>query len=128
MKRRPLPRRRPEPTIPLINVVFLMLIFFMVAGTVAPPLRPDLTLARIQGLDGRAPPDALVLDADGALWFRGAPTDPTDPAAHLAEVGAGAVRLVPDRAVPAERLVAVTLALRAAGAGQVFVVTERGLE
>ncbi|WP_179381011.1 ExbD/TolR family protein [Jannaschia marina] len=125
--RRPTARHRAEPTIALINVVFLMLIFFLVAGTVAPPLRPDLTLARVAGLDGRAPPDALVLDAAGALWFRGAATD---PAAHLETLGAEgrAVRIVPDRAVPASRLVEVTLALRAAGAEQVFVVTERGLE
>ena len=29
---------RREPTIALINVVFLMLVFFMVAGTIAPRL------------------------------------------------------------------------------------------
>ncbi|HBR39356.1 MAG TPA: biopolymer transporter ExbD, partial [Sulfitobacter pontiacus] len=31
-----------EPTIALINIVFLMLVFFMVAGTLAQPLDPDL--------------------------------------------------------------------------------------
>ncbi|WP_236687775.1 ExbD/TolR family protein [Jannaschia aquimarina] len=104
-----------------------MLIFFLVAGTVAPPLREDLTLARVSGLDGRAPPDALVLDAAGVLWFRG---EETDPASHLDAIGAdgGDVRIVPDRSVAADRLIEVTLALRAAGAGRVFVVTERGLE
>ena len=33
-----------EPTIALINIVFLMLVFFMVAGTLAQPLDPDLKL------------------------------------------------------------------------------------
>ncbi len=129
ISRRNVFRRRAEPTIALINVVFLMLIFFLVAGTVAPPVRPDLTLAQVGGLEGRAPPDALVLDADGALWFRDAATDPVAHMAALTAAGeAGAVRIVPDRGVPAERLVDVTLGLRAAGAHQVFVVTERGLQ
>lgn len=30
-----------EPTIALINIVFLMLVFFMVAGTLAAPLDPS---------------------------------------------------------------------------------------
>ncbi|MEM8848829.1 MAG: biopolymer transporter ExbD [Pseudomonadota bacterium] len=129
------PRRKPEPVIALINVVFLMLIFFLVAGTVAPPLDPDLTLASGDDLEGRAPPDALVLRADGSLVFRGAETD---PAAYLAARGleveegedgfVGAARLVPDRGVDAARLMEVALALRAAGASAVMVVAERGLQ
>jgi biopolymer transport protein ExbD len=124
--RRAVPRRKPEPVIALINVVFLMLIFFLVAGTVAPPLDSDLTLATGDDLEGRAPPDALVLLADGSLLFRGAATD---PAAYVAERGMDAVaRLVPDRAAEASRLMEITLALRAAGAPSVMVVAERGLE
>ena len=125
------PRRKPEPTIALINVVFLMLIFFLVAGTVAPPLDPDLTLASGEGLEGRAPPDALVLLADGRLRFRGTEVEPE---AWLASRDAGGTsdgdgaRIVPDRAAPAERLMEVTLRLRAAGADRVMVVAERGLQ
>lgn len=118
-------RRKAEPTIALINVVFLMLIFFLVAGTVAPPLTPDLSLVSVSELEGRAPPDALILDAEGALSFRGRATDPI---AHLAQAEGTAIRLVPDRDVSAARLVEVTLELRAAGAEQVFVVAERGEE
>ena len=125
MRRHVRPRRKPEPTIALINVVFLMLIFFLVAGTVAPALKPDLSLVSVAGLEGRAPPDALVLAAEGALSFRGRPME---AAAFVAQAEDLAVRIVPDRAVRAERLVEVTLALRAAGAESVYVVTERGLE
>lgn len=123
-------RRKAEPTIALINVVFLMLIFFLVAGTVAPPLDPDLTLANTRDLDGRAPPDALVLLADGRTLYRGqAISEETYVEAHvLSEEDKRVARLVPDRSVPAIRLVEVTMALRAAGADAVYVVTERGLE
>lgn len=121
------PRQRPEPTIALINIVFLMLIFFLVAGSLAPPLDPSLTLVRTADLDGAEPPDALVLAADGTLGFRGAAVEAGAWLAGLDEAARARVRLVPDRDVPAARLLAVAAELRAAGAGQVVLVTERGL-
>lgn len=124
------PRGTPrEPTIALINVVFLMLVFFMVAGTIAPPLDNDLTLVRADDLEGRAPPDALVIRADGTLSFRGEPVaSATAHAEGLPEEEREAIRLVPDRDLPASDLVAIAAELRGAGAERVLVVTERGLE
>lgn len=119
----PLPRRPAEPTIALINIVFLMLIFFMVAGTLAPPLDGRVELIDTQDLEGRAPPDAAVLMADGTLMFRGAPTDAARIVARDAEV-----RLIPDRAVDARRLVGLARELTQAGATSVHIVTARGLE
>jgi biopolymer transport protein ExbD len=124
---RPPPRTRAEPTIALINIVFLMLIFFLIAGTLAPPLDPALHLVSVRDLDGTEPPDALVLSAEGQVRFRGAAVD---PAAYLATLPAEAratVRIVPDRAAPAADLVALGSALRGAGAGKVVIVTEQAL-
>ncbi|MGV6805427.1 MAG: ExbD/TolR family protein [Ruegeria sp.] len=118
-------RRKRDSTIPLINVVFLMLIFFLIAGTVAQPLDPDLDLVNTSELDGREPPDALVLHADGALTFRGSPTDPET---YMIRHGAEPVRIVPDRNVAGSRLIEVTSALRRLGATAVFAVTERAIE
>lgn len=123
---RPAPQRRSrDSTIALINVVFLMLIFFLVAGTVAPPLDPDLKLVETSDLEGREPPDALVLRADGTLSFRAVQTDPET---YMVDHGAGPVRIVPDRNVPGIRLIEVTGALRRLGASSVMLVTERALE
>ncbi len=119
------PRWKRDSTIPMINVVFLMLIFFLIAGTVAPPLDPGLELVDTSGLEGREPPDALVLRQDGTLSFRG---DPTDPTAFMASHGTGPVRIVPDRDVPGSRLIEVTGTLRRLGAPSVFLVTVRSLE
>lgn len=113
-----------DPTIALINVVFLMLIFFLLTGTIAPPLDPDLELVDTEGLEGREPPDALVLHADGRLSFRGADIDAD---AYMALNGEGAVRIVPDRAAPGPRLIEVSATLRRLGAPTVILVTERGL-
>lgn len=118
-----------EPTIALINIVFLMLVFFMVAGTLAQPLDTALTLVETRELDGRAPPDALVIHADGRLSYRG--INQPGVAAFFATLPKGdqaVVRLVPDRALPAAKLVEITHSLRAEGAERVMVVTQRGLE
>lgn len=120
------PRRKPEPTIALINIVFLMLIFFMVAGTLAPPLDPKLTLVETDRLDRRDPPAALVLDAEGVLSFRGAVTE--DVSLYVATLGDAAVaQVIPDRAVPAVALLDVARRLEEAGAKKVMIVTEQAL-
>lgn len=130
--RRPRPRTKPEPTIALINIVFLMLIFFMIAGVLAPPLDDGVTLVETSAMDGRTPPDAPVVDAEGQLSFRGLPTDVASVVA-LAEAsfeggGPAPVRLVPDRDLPAETLLDLAGQLSAAGAGAVWLVTEKGLK
>jgi len=126
MRRRQKTKTHREPTIALINIVFLMLVFFMVAGTLAQPLDPALTLVKTRDLEGRSPPDALVVHPDGRIAYRGA--DQSDPAAFIADLSEeerAVVRLVPDRALPAEKLVTLTRDLRAAGAQRVVLVTER---
>ncbi|WP_147112499.1 biopolymer transporter ExbD [Tateyamaria sp. syn59] len=122
-------RQTREPTIALINIVFLMLVFFMVAGTLAPPLERDLSLVRTDDLEGRAPPDALVIRADGEMLYRG--TAQVDVAAYVEGLDPEAreeVRIVPDRDLPAADLVTLGRELRRAGAGRVIIVTERALQ
>ncbi|MDA7965251.1 biopolymer transporter ExbD [Ruegeria sp.] len=130
MQLKPKAKRIKEPTIALINVVFLMLVFFMIAGSLAPPLSNSVQLVDTQDLDGREPPDALVIRADGVLEYRGA--ELTDVEAYVErasiDLPLDAVRIVPDRALPAVALKKTGDALRALGAKQIFVVTERGLQ
>lgn len=126
-------RSKPEPTIALINVVFLMLIFFMVAGTLAPPVDPELKLVDTRDLEGREPTYALVLTAQGALRYRGAPVD--SPAPYLSDLATQTdaeaqitARILPDRNVPAAALLDVAHALRVGGAERVLIVTEKALK
>ncbi len=122
-------RRRPEPMIALINIVFLMLIFFLVAAAIAPPLDRGVALVQTDQVEGRAPPDAAVIRADGTLIYRGAEIgSETYLAARLsATAETVALRLVPDRDLPAARLVAIAADLRRAGADEIWIVTERGI-
>lgn len=118
-----------EPTIALINVVFLMLVFFMIAGTLAPPMDPDVSLIRAEDLEGRAPPDTLVIHEDGRLWLRG--VELTSAAAFMErrpDDDRSVVRIVPDRDLPATALIAISDELRAGGAERILIVSERGLQ
>lgn len=127
------PKRRKsgrEPTIALINIVFLMLVFFMVAGSLAPPMDGDLKLVNTGDLDAVSPPDALVIHADGRLSYRGNTIQ--DPSVYMAaradELADKAVRIIPDRTLAATQLVAISRELRDAGATRVLIITEQGLK
>ena len=123
-----LPREASEPTLPLINIVFLMLIFFLVAAQLARPLDPDLRLVETDDPEVTAPPDALVVLADGTTRFRGAAIEPGAAFAVVQAEGQGPVaRILPDRNAPALRLLEVAEALRAAGAERIVVITEQAL-
>ncbi|MBY6004800.1 biopolymer transporter ExbD [Salipiger bermudensis] len=124
------PKSEREPTIALINIVFLMLIFFLVAGTLSQPLDPGLKLVSTDDLEGNTPPpDALVVHPDGRLSHRGSDIASAESfLATLDEAALETVRLVPDRDLPAAELVDLARSLRNGGAGRVMIVSERGLE
>ncbi|MCX7645795.1 MAG: biopolymer transporter ExbD [Rhodobacteraceae bacterium] len=110
----------------LINVVFLMLVFFLVAGQVARPVPREVELVEADFDAARAPDDALVLRADGTTLWRGQPTEPEVFAASAPVERP--LRLLPDRSVPAATLIAVAARLRVAAQGRaVRLVTARSL-
>ncbi len=126
--RPPLTRRPKEPTIALINIVFLMLIFFMVAGTLSATPDRDVRLVETQSLEGREPPDALVIDKTGQLRHRGIVL--TSAAAFLDRPDSrprDVVRLLPDRDLPARLLLRISAELRAAGVERIVIATERAV-
>jgi biopolymer transport protein ExbD len=118
------PPSRAEPTLALINVVFLMLIFFLVAGRVARPVDREVALVDAAVAAARMPDDALVLRADGATLWRGRPVTPEAFAAVQPE---GPLRVLPDRNTPARDLIALAGTLRAATGREVRLVTARSL-
>ncbi|MFX0546035.1 ExbD/TolR family protein [Roseovarius sp. S1116L3] len=73
------PRRKPSDSIvPMINVVFLLLIFFLMTAQIAPPFPIDVSPPTAQEAGAPAEADlTLYLSADGALAFE----DATGPAA-----------------------------------------------
>ena len=123
-------RAKPEPTIALINIVFLMLIFFIVAAQIAPPLDGEVRLVSTAELENREPPDALVIMPDGLMKYRGALVTPAHYVTIKQEANPDdlkAIRLVPDRELPAARLIDIGRQLRGLGAGKIMLVTEQGI-
>ncbi|MCV0429594.1 MAG: biopolymer transporter ExbD [Roseibium sp.] len=119
--------KRPlETTISLINIVFLMLIFFLVAGQLTPPQDPAVTLSEADTDDRLPPPDALYIRADGKLYYREAPIEAET---YLAEHQQGEahqgqlVKLAADEALKADRLLQQVNELYKAGAESVVIVT-----
>jgi len=124
-------REKPEPTIALINIVFLMLIFFIVAAQIAPPLEGQLKLISTVDLENREPPDALVVMPDGLMKYRGALVTPAHYVTIKQESAPDdlkAIRLVPDRDLSAVKLIDIGKELRSLGAEKIMLVTEQGLK
>ena len=124
-------RSKPEPTIALINIVFLMLIFFIVAAQIAPPLDGELKLVSTAELENREPPDALVVMPDGLMKYRGALITPAHYVTIKQESAPDdlkAIRLVPDRELAAVKLIEIGRELRSLGAEKIMLVTEQGLK
>ncbi|MCO8145428.1 biopolymer transporter ExbD [Rhodovulum tesquicola] len=98
----PAPRARAESIVPMINVVFLLLIFFLMSARIAPPEPFETTPLRAAAQDPLAG-DTLYLSADGALAYgaaRGeavfaalAARDPVQPLVIRADAGVEAAAL-----------------------------------
>ncbi|NKX67041.1 MULTISPECIES: ExbD/TolR family protein [Stappiaceae] len=66
------PHRRADSSLALINVVFLLLLFLLVSGTLRPPLPEGFDWAETQQNDGSGKLEgSLVLDRAGTVWFDG---------------------------------------------------------
>ena len=131
---RPTQPRQRESTIALINIVFLMLIFFLVAGTLAPPLDNDVSLISTVEANPSEPPNALFVTEEGEMRLRGSATDAQGfmlaRAQTLGEEAARQleIKVAADRDLPAAKLVDIVGALKAAGASRISIITERTAE
>jgi biopolymer transport protein ExbD len=130
-------RHRPENLLPMINVVFLLLIFFLIAAKLAPPEPFTLTLPQAQA-EARAAEASgvftLFLSAEGALAYldvTGAPAALAALAAARADYCAASdcaatpplLDLRADARAPAARLAALLGMLAPLGFAEARLVT-----
>jgi len=114
---------------PLIDMVFILLIFFMVSTTFVKEMKIDLERPRASSA-ARASTKAIRVHVDrsGGIFLEGLPVKPWMLQSRIRELlKAGADRpvlVVTDRMVPAERLIEVVDQCRLAGARDVGVATE----
>ena len=114
------PKNDEERILPLINIVFLLLIVFMLAGQLSAPdpfrVEPPLSLTDAQsekqdmtilmGADGRLALDGTVVEADALIRAI---------EARVARGGIGEIRFKADGQADATQVVAVMELLREAG-------------
>ena len=134
MRMRQQQKREPaESTIPLINVVFLMLIFFLFAGSIARDdarkIEPPLNILVDETIRSTG---ALVIDPDGktfvgedeisvADWVTRQETEAAGQGA-----GGGPLKIAADGTLKADALEKVLQDLKAAGRTDIVLITRRG--
>lgn len=117
-----------ESTLPLINVVFLLLIFFMIAGAIEKSdlfdLLPPQSISERQAEEGGV---TILLSAEGQLALEDVPITAAElereVAARLAETPGLPVRLKADGRGEAVETVALMEHLRRAGVKKLQLIT-----
>jgi biopolymer transport protein ExbD len=126
----PLPRRASnaeDNVLPLINVVFLLLIFFMVSGSLIqePPFK--LTPPTTRHAEARdAQSEYLAIGADGSLAWMGETIDADKLAERLGQrsESEAPLQVRADRRLDAKVLTQLLAELRAGGVAQIQLLTE----
>lgn len=131
MRFAPTPRPRSDDgVVPLINIVFLLLIFFLIAGTLTP--RSDIRVDYARTVESpaiRPPANAVYVSQAGFVSWRGqvlsADRLGVAVAADPALDRSAGLPVVLDRSLPAGDLSAILAALAGAGIERVRLVTRR---
>ncbi len=114
---------------PMLDVVFIMLIFFIVTATFIK--QAGIEVIRPEALTAEQKPTVSVLVAigeNGDIWIDKQKVDPTAVRAHIerlhAENPKGGLVVQADRGAKSEKLMAVLAAARAAGLTEVAIATD----
>lgn len=114
------PKRREVDAVPMINVAFLLLVFFLLAARIAPPEPVEVALPEAEGDLGTAV-GTLFVAADGTLAFEGSRGAAAFAAAVALE---GPLTIAADREADANALAALLSRLARAGAGEVSLAVD----
>jgi biopolymer transport protein ExbD len=115
---------------PLIDMVFILLIFFMVSTTFVKDMKLDLERPSASS-SNRASTKAIriYVDADGVIYMDGNPVKAYMLQSRVREQIQGgkseSILVIVDRNVPSEKLIEVVDQCRLAGAADVGVATEQ---
>ncbi len=114
---------------PMLDVVFIMLIFFIVTATFIK--QAGIEVIRPEALTAVQKPTVSVLVAigeNGDIWIDKQKVDPTAVRAHIerlhSENPKGGLVVQADRGAKSEKLMAVLAAARAAGLTEVAIATD----
>ncbi|PVB62396.1 biopolymer transporter ExbD [Labrenzia sp. 011] len=124
-------REPPENTIPLINVVFLMLIFFLFAGSIARDdarqIKPPVNILEDETIRSTG---ALIIDPQGRTYGGEIEMTVTDWLAQREETSEedGPIKVAADGTLKADALEKVLKDLKEAGRRDIVLITRRGAQ
>jgi len=115
---------------PLIDMVFILLIFFMVSTTFVKDMKVDLERpGAASAVPATNKEVRVTIDASQTIYIDGNPVRPWMVQSRVRELieaaGHGQVLIVTDRNIPADKLIEVVDQCRLAGATDVGVATEK---
>ncbi|WP_371037298.1 ExbD/TolR family protein [Rhodosalinus sp. FB01] len=116
---RPPARTRPEAIVPMINVVFLLLIFFLMTAEIAPPAPFDVTPPQAGAETGAEAGAVLHVSAAGRVAFGGAEGAAAWEALAARDAGAGPLTVRADATLPAAEFAALLRRLAETGAAEI---------
>lgn len=132
--KRPLKKEREENIIPLINVVFLMLMFFLIAGALKSFSTQDIKLPNLKQAE-KLQRDAmqLLISEDGSLVFDGQTILKNDLQNYLSRnfsnlKEAKSLSIIADKNLEASVLIEVLEAIKAADVEKVNLIAIRKAE
>ena len=109
-------RHSAENIVPMINVAFLLLVFFLMTAVIAPPEPAEITLPSADGDAEGLAEVRLTLDVEGQLWRDGREN------AELSNLQSASVSLSADRNLPTADLARVLGLLQESGVERVNLV------
>lgn len=117
-------RKREENVIPMINVIFLLLLYFIVAGNLDSDFDIDLPVSTLSAkTDANTP--VVNVERNGKIWFESRNMDITGLAAELAGTPAhGKLRIHADASVDALVISDIMNAAAQAGIFRFALVTQ----
>ncbi len=115
------PRRTPprETVVPMINVVFLLLVFFLMTSQIAPPDPVEITPPQASQGTPVDHGSRLLVGADGLPRFDGLRGEAAVAAIAARDPEAGPLILAADGAVPAETVARLMQQLAAFGVARI---------
>lgn len=122
------PAAVPDGTLPLINIVLLLVLAFMIAGTLAEPLPAGFEPLASQAestVQEAAAPLRMVVESGGRILVEGRPQTEAGTARVLAAAGetGRALAIRADANSPAIRVIGLLAQAEAAGIAQVEIMT-----
>lgn len=122
-------RRQSNWVLQFINIIFLILLFFLINGTITETPRQDiLPPVTIRSEAGSAPHNGLYVDQTGRLFFQNRQVTETEfavMALSRRSTATGPQLIVVDRRLPAVAMIDLVSSLKSAGVSDISLLTIR---